>query len=147
MADITSANAVLILAVPLILPVVTQIQGFSTDDIFDTEDVTPIETRMGVDGTLSAGFVFTEKPMTITLMAGSPSTAFFDQWMLGMQANIAVAPAHGNITLTSINQSYVLANGFLTRFKPISDGRKVLEPRKFRITWQSITPLPVGIAG
>lgn len=147
MADITSANAVLILSVPLILPIAQQIQGFSTDDIFDTEDVTPIETRMGVDGTLSAGFVFTEKPMTITLMAGSPSNSFFDQWQLGQQVNIAVAPCHGTLTLTGIGASYALANGFLTRFKPIADGRKVLEPRKFRITWQSITPTPVGIAG
>ena len=147
MADITSANAVLLLSVPLILPVPQQIQGFAVDEIFETEDVSPVETRMGVDGTLSGGFVYTERPMTITLMAGSPSTAFFDAWQAGQQAAILAAPAAGILTLTSIGQTYALATGFLTRFKPIGDARKVLEPRKFRITWQSITATPVGLAG
>lgn len=147
MADITSANAVLVLSVPLILPVPQQIQGFAVDEIFDTEDVSPVETMMGLDGTLSGGFVYTEKPMTITLMAGSPSNAFFDAWENGMQAAIIAAPASGVLTLTSIGQAYALTNGFLSRYKPIADARKVLQPRKFRVTWQSILPTPVGLAG
>lgn len=147
MADITSANAVLILTVPLILPVAQQIQGFAVDEIYDTEDVSPVETMMGLDGTLSGGFVYTEKPMTITLMAGSPSNAFFDAWENGMQAAILAAPASGVLTLTSIGQAYALTNGFLSRYNPIAAARKVLQPRKFRITWQSILPTPVGLAG
>ena len=147
MADITSANAVLVLSVPLILPVPQQIQGFAVDEIFDTEDVEPIETMMGLDGQLSGGFAFTPKPMTITLMAGSASNAFFDAWQNGQQAGIIAAPANGVLTLVSIGQAYALTNGYLTRFKPIADGRKVLQPRKFRITWQSLLPTPVGLAG
>lgn len=147
MADITSANAVLLLAVPLLLPVPQQIQGFSTDDIFDTEEVEPVQTLMGIDGTLSGGFIFTDKPMIITLQASSPSNTFFDAWQQGQEAAIGALPAQGHITLTSVGRAYVMTTGYLTRFKPIYDARKVLQPRRFRVTWQNISPIPIGAAG
>ncbi len=147
MADITSANAVLLLSVPLLLPVPQQIQGFSTDDIFETEDVTPVETLMGIDGTLSGGFVFTDKPMVITLQASSASNTFFDAWQQAQQAVPMAAPAEGSITLTSVGRTYVLTTGYLTRFRPIFDAKKVLQARRFRITWQNISPVPIGAAG
>jgi hypothetical protein len=145
--NITSANAVLILSVPLLLPIPTQIQGFETDDIFDTDDVVPTETRMGVDGFFVGGYVYTEKPMTITLSPASPSCAFFDSWQGGQQAALLAAPATGVITLTSIGVTYALTNGFLTRYKPIADAKKTLQRRAFRITWGNILGTPVGLAG
>lgn len=145
--DITSANSVLIFAVPLLLPVPQQIQGFSTDDIFSTARVTPIETRMGVDGNLSGGFIPTEKKMEITLMAGSPSNAFFDALQGGQNAAFAAFSIVGSITLPSIGMFFTLTNGFLTGYPPISDAKKVLEPRRYEITWENIVGIPVTAAG
>ena len=34
-------------------------------------------------------------------------------------------------------------NGVLSGYKPISDAKKVLQPRKFSITWESVNPLPI----
>lgn len=147
MADITSANAILILSVPLLLPVPQQIQGFSTDEIFDTESAAINETLMGVDGILSGGFVYMPRKMTITLQADSASNTFFDAWAQGMTAGVFVAPATGGITLTGIGKAYVMANGFLTGYKPTPDAKKLLQPRKFELTWESITPAPIGSAG
>lgn len=147
MPDITSANAILTFAVPDYLPTPQQIQGFSTDDIFTTTRVTPVETMMGVDGLLSAGFLFTEKKMEITLMASSGSTSFFDQLQAGQEAAVQAFSITGIITLPSLGLSYNLVNGYLTGYPPISDARKVLQPLKYEITWQDITPSPVSFAG
>lgn len=147
MADITSANAVLILTVPLLLPVPQQIQGFSADDIFDVADVDAKEIMMGVDGTLNGGIIFAPKEMNIRLMASSPSVTFFDAWYYGEQAAVSVFPATGTITLTSVGKAYAMTTGMLSRYKPVADARKVLQPQTFRITWQSMQPIPVGPAG
>lgn len=147
MADITSANAVLLLSVPLLLPVAQQIQGFGLDDAFDLDDITPSEVFMGVDGTLSGGFVYVARPMTVTLQADSASNDFFDAWMSGQQAGVGSAPAEGVLTLTAIQRSYTLVTGFLTRYHPVADAKRVLQPRKYQITWQNILPVPIGLAG
>ena len=147
MADITSANAVFIISVPLILPVPTQLQGFAADDVFDMDDVDATVTMMGVDGNLSGGMVFAEKPMNIAFMADSPSIDFFEAWNQMQQANMAAYPAQANVTLTSIGKSYQLVKGFLARTAPVPSAKRVLQPRKFRITWQAVLPLPIGSAG
>lgn len=147
MADITSANAVFIISVPRVLPVPQQIQGFSADDIFDFEDVDATETMMGVDGVLSGGMIYTPKPQNVSLQADSASITFFDAWYTAMQANVATYTAVGNITLTSVGKSWTLVNGFLRRYKPLPDAKKVLQPQRFRIEWQSVLPTPIGAAG
>ena len=148
MGDITSANAVFLVTIPGIgLAVPTQLQGFSADDIFDFDDVDATETMMGVDGILSGGMIYAPKPQNISLQADSPSLALFDAWYEAQQANTAAYPAFGNITLTAIGTTYALSTGYLTRYKPLADAKRVLQPRRFRITWQSVVPATVGSAG
>jgi hypothetical protein len=147
MADITSANAIILLSVPLLLPVPQQLQGFATDDIFDVEDTETTETRMGADGILSGGVIFMPTMVTFTLQADSPSISFFESWDMGQQTQVISLPAQGNITLTSIGRSYQLVTGFLTRDKRMPDAKRVLEPRKYRVAWQQIIPVPIGAAG
>lgn len=147
MPDITSANAVFIISVPLLLPVPQQIQGFAADDIFDFDDVDTGEVSMGADGILSAGLVFVPKPQNITLQADSASNSFFDAWYAGEQAGVFKAPAQGTVTFPALGTSWGLVTGFLSRYKPLPDAKKMLQPRKFRITWQSTSPVPVGLGG
>ena len=147
MGDITSANAVFLLTIPNVFPVPTQIQGFASDDIFDFDDIDATDVVMGVDGILSGGMVYASKPQNITLQADSPSIAFFDEWYQKQQANTAAYRAAGNITLTSVGTTYTLSNGFLSRYKPVADAKKILQPRRFRIVWQSVIPATVGSAG
>jgi hypothetical protein len=147
MSDITAANALILISVPLLLPVPQQLQGFSADDIFDAEDIDATETMMGVDGQLSGGMIFAPLNWNVSLQADSASNTFFDAWYAGQKAAEAAFQAQANVTLTSIGTSYQLVNGFLSRYKPMSDAKKVLQPRKYRITWQSVVPVPVGAAG
>jgi hypothetical protein len=147
MPDITAANAVFIISVPAILPVPQRLQGFAADDIFDVEDVDATDMMMGVDGVLSAGMVFAPHPMNVALQADSASISFFDAWYQAQQGNQAAYPAVATITFPSIGISYLLNVGFLSRYKSMADAKKVLQPRKFRITWQNISPAPVGSSG
>jgi hypothetical protein len=147
MATITAANAVLILSVPTLLPVATQLQGFSADAVFDAEDIDATDVVMGVDGILSGGMVFAASPMNFSLQADSPSITFFEAWYAGQKAAIEAFPAQGNVTLTTIGRNYQLVTGFLSRYKPIADAHRILQPQRFRITWQSIIPSPIGVAG
>jgi hypothetical protein len=145
--DITSANSVLILTTPLLLPVPTQIQGFSADDIFTTAPVVPVQTKMGLDGNLSAGYVPTEKKMEIVLMAGSASNEYFDAIQAGQDALLQALQIFGSLTLPSIGRFFTLTNGYLTRFPPTADGRQTLQPRRFEITFENIVGIPVSAAG
>ena len=64
---ITAANSVLLLSVASLFDVPQRIQGFSADNITNTDNLNNAETLMGVDGRLSAGWVAVAIPQTITL--------------------------------------------------------------------------------
>lgn len=142
MPSITSANAILTLSVPPLFAIPQQLQGFGVDDIYDTDQIKSVETMMGVDGVLSGGFVYVEVKQTITLQADSASNSFFDTWWTQMQAAQDVYVASGLIKLPSIVTKFTMLTGFLTGYKPIPDGKKVLQPRKFEITWGKVAPAP-----
>jgi hypothetical protein len=142
MASISSSNAVLALTQPILFPVPQQLQGFATDDVFDVEAIKSVETLMGVDGVLSAGFVFAEVPMNISLQADSASNRFFDTLWTQMQAAQDVYALTGTAVLQSIATKFLMINGFLTGYKPAPDVKRVLQPRRYQITWQRIFPQP-----
>lgn len=138
--SITSANAVVTLAVTTVFPNPQTLQKFSTDSIYDSSSVKPTEVQMGVDGFQSLGFVFVSRAIVFTLMADSPSNAFFDAWD---QAQIAAKDAfacNGLIVLPGPGSKFTLVNGGLTNFTPLPPGGKILGPRKFEITFERIIP-------
>jgi hypothetical protein len=95
---------------------------------------------MGVDGKLSGGFVHVEIPQSITLQADSNSFFLFDQWWLQQQLNKTTYTATGTIILRSVGVKWNLIKGFLTSYAPMPDAKKLLQPRKFQITWETISP-------
>ena len=42
--------------------------------------------------------------------------------------------------VTGSGKTYTMTKGFLTNYKPIPDIKKLLQPQRFRITWQSVSP-------
>jgi hypothetical protein len=147
MPDITAANTVFIISAPLLLPVPQQLQGFAADDIFDTDEVASAETLMGVDGILSGGMVFAPTPMNIALQADSVSVTFFEAVDAAQQGNTQTYALQANVTFPALGKSYTLISGYLTRLKRIADTKRLVQPRRFRIEWQSVTVLPVSAAG
>lgn len=140
---ITSANASLTLNVPGVFPIPVPIEGFSTDDAFDTENVTPNETLMGVDGTLSGGYTPYPVKQKIVLQADSASLSVFDQWRQAMDQAKEAYPASMTIVAPSIGKVFTFLQGFLTGSMPAPPGKKVLQPQTFEITFQSVTAAPI----
>lgn len=143
MASVTAATAVIALSIPLLFPTPQLIQGFATDDVFDVPAIQSVELMMGVDGIQSAGFVFVSIPWTFTLQADSASNDFFDTWWEQMQAAKDVFRANGTVRVPSLGKKWNLITGDLTNWKPAPDAKKLLQPRKHTITWNSIVPAPI----
>lgn len=138
MATITAANSIVMLGIRNLYPVAQQIQGFSVDDVFTSEALERIETMMGVDGRLSAGWVATAKKFTISLQADSPSNDIFDSCYAAEEIRREPFEWFGELSLPSIGRIYTLTQGYLSNNMPIPEVKKVLQPRKFTMTWASI---------
>lgn len=141
--SLTGANSIIALAIPGLFNTPQQLQGFAADDVFTTEMVRRIEVLMGVDGFLSGGFVNVEVKQSFSLQADSPSNDLFDQWDATQQQLGDPIIANGEETLLSINKSWSLTRGFLTGYTPVPEVKKIIQPRKFEITWNFVRPAPV----
>jgi hypothetical protein len=147
MATITSANAVYQLSIPAVFPGGPQtLQGFAADEIYGTDPIDAGETLMGVDGILSAGFVYDIVRQTIVLQADSPSAFIFDTWWTSERAIPEKLPASGTIALPTLGIKYTMPFGFLKSYMSIPDGRRILQPRRFVIHWQQVSFAPIAYA-
>lgn len=140
---ITSANAVLLLTIADVYPVPVQLQGFSADDVFDTDAVTVTETMQGVDGHLSGGFIYNPIIMNISLMGDSASNDVFEAWYAANKTALDSKIATMIARLPSIGRSYALTRGFLTSTPPTPSARRVIQPRRHTITFEKLNPAPI----
>jgi hypothetical protein len=143
MQTITSANAQLTLSIPDVFPTPQPIEGFATDDAFDTENVSPNETLMGVDGNLSGGYTPYPVKFKIVLQADSVSQDVFDQWRQAMDAAKEAFAANATLVADSVGKIYTFTKGFLTGDMPTPPGKKVLQAQTYEITFQSVSAAPV----
>lgn len=143
MGSITAANSTLLLAVTGLFPAPQRLQGYATDDIYSTEALESAEVMMGVDGKLSAGFVYVAVKQSYNLQADSNANQIFDTWYAAQQALRDVYFANATIALPSLGKKWTMTNGILTSFPPMPDAGKTLKPRKYGITWESISPAPL----
>lgn len=137
---ITSANAVFTLNIPDVFPTPQLLEGYATDDGFDTEVVDTAEAKMGVDGIMSAGFTPFITKQTIHFQADSPSIQVIDDWLGAMESAQEVFFASASIVLPSVGRAYTFNKGALTKGKKLPDAKKLLEPVTYEISWESVSP-------
>lgn len=140
---ITAANAVFMLSITGLFDAPVQLQGFSADDVFDTEAIERAEILMGVDGRMSAGFVYTPTKQGITLQADSDSNDIFETWNANNAPPNDLFFANGSVVLPAIGKAYTMSKGVLMSYPSMPDAKKVLQPRKYGITWEKIEPAPI----
>lgn len=143
MATLTSANSVLHLGVVSLYPIAVKIEGYAADDAFATDDVETGETIMGVDGNLSAGYTPYKVPLEITLQSDSGSITVFEALMDAELVAKEKYELFGTLLIPSIGKIYALTKGYLTTASPTPTGKKILQPRKFKIEFQSCIASPV----
>lgn len=137
---ITAADAVLLISVAGLYTTPQQIQGFASDDAFDFGDVDLVETMMGVDGVLSAGWVPVTFTQNIALQADSDSNEIFEQWHLNQAQLQTPLIASGTVIIPSTGRKLDMVKGFLKGYSPAPPAKKVLQPRKYSILWNRVTP-------
>lgn len=141
--SITSANSIFLLGATNLFDVAQRMQDFSADDISSHEAMQVAETMMGVDGYLAYGFVNTPMTQNMMLMAKSDSIAFFETLYTSQKQIQDIYPLYGSITYPSRGVKYTLTNGVLTNYAPVADARRVLQPRRFTLVWESCLPAPL----
>lgn len=143
MASITSVTAAITLSIADLFPYPQSIQGFSAEDIFNVEPLNPAELQMGLDGILSAGFNYVPVIWSVTLSADSASNYFFDTWYESQKQIRDAYFCDGIVTLNSIGSKWVMNRGILTGYQPMPEAAKVLRPRKYSITFESVSAAPM----
>lgn len=142
MATLTTANSALALQIAGLYPVPQNIQGYAADDAFMADDVDPVEVQMGVDGHLSGGYTPYPTKLNIALQADSASNAIFDNWLAAQVAAKEVYIANATIIIQGTGEKYAFTRGFVTSATPMSGSKKILQPRKFVITFEQCTKAP-----
>lgn len=124
---LTTANSSIQFSAEALFPSAVGIAGYSADDIWDTEAVENGEYSMGIDGNLSAGFVFNEVPLTLTLQADSASLPVFEQVWGYEASNRTKLRTQLTISLPGLGRRYEFKNGFMKTYKA-PPGKKTLQP-------------------
>jgi hypothetical protein len=138
MGTITSASASIVISIPGVLPSDVPLFGFAADDAFMADSFDVAETRMGVDGILSAGFTPSPKPFKVTFQPDSPSIAVFDLWVTTEESNKEKFQATMVVALPTLSKKYEFNVGWLKNAKKLPDAKKVLEPQTYEIHWQPL---------
>lgn len=144
MGEITSSNVQVFVTVAGVFGAGNpqQLQGFAADDAFTAEAFDVAETRMGVDGILSAGYTPSVKRWTVTLQPDSPDVAVFDAWYLNQAALKQMFVGGITIDYPALSKTYDLSTCWLKNYKPMGDAKKVIDPQTFTIEYQDVVASP-----
>lgn len=94
---------------------------------------------MGVDGKLSAGYTPNPTNVNITIQADSPSVETFDLLISAMKTTREIVWIDAVVQLPSTGAKYVLTRGVLKNANQMPDAKKILQPQKYVITFESVT--------
>lgn len=109
---ITAANSVVMFTAEGYFDQAIQLQGFQIDNAFSFGDATVGETRIGVDGKQSGGWISHEVPITVFLEANSESRSQMEEYRAWMNSNQETSLCTLDITLPSIGKR-ITASGFM----------------------------------
>lgn len=137
---LTSANSRLYLSVATIYPTMNLIQGYTADDITDTDAVQPGQVIKGLDGRLSAGYIPFAIPQNLTLQGDSVSNDLFENVLEYEKSAAEKYVWTGLLIIPATTRQYAMTRGFLTSIPQTPALRNLVQPRRYTITWESITP-------
>ncbi len=140
---ITAVNSVFYLTVPGLYPAPVKIEGYSTDAAISMAQRNPVIAQVGVDGHTSFGLVMTNKEITVTLSADSPSLRLFEDWAAAQDALREVLLCNAEFTLPAIGRKYVGSRGGMTAVQDMPVVAQTLQASAFVITFDKWESSPV----
>ena len=110
---LTGANSVILFRCKGVYDNWVKLVGYQVDTAVAFGDVTVGETRIGVDGKQSGGFVAHETPLTINLEANSPSITVMETVYASMNQAMETRLCEFQVTLPSVQRKQDLS-GYMT---------------------------------
>lgn len=141
--DITSANAETVLTVESLAPAGIVFQGYSTDAGIALDNLDVVETRMGVDGKMAAGFTPNIFAINATFEANSPSIEALSQVWSAMTKNRRIYECTLVVTVPSVGRVYTFIRGVLKSGVPFANINRVLAPLTYGFHFESMTPTSI----
>lgn len=126
-ATLTVANSSIAITVEALFPASTLLKGYAADNVFEAAAVENGEFQMGIDGKLSAGFVYNVIPFTLTLQADSESLDIFERVWQYETTNRTKLNVSLTVALPSNGKRYGLVDGHVRSFKAPA-GQRILQP-------------------
>lgn len=141
--NISSANSIFKISIPLLSIINVSLQGYAADNAFSIDTIQISENRIGVDGLKSAGYTPQLYVQNISLQADSPSIIIFETLYQATVLSKGVYFIDAIIQLPAVQKSYALAQGTLENYTPIPSAQRVLEPQQFSINWGTVVVAPI----
>lgn len=135
MSNITSADAAVFLTVTGLYDTPQQLQAFSPDQMFDLPDIENKELQIGADGVLAAGYIFNRLDLEFAFLASSASCVLFEVWSATENTGKLALPANLSIVLNATGTAYDYVGGFLMKTNPMPSAHRVLQTRKWGISF------------
>lgn len=112
---ITAANSVVLFRCKGIYDDWVRLEGAQSDAFVSFSDVTMGQTRMGVDGKQSIGFIPHETPTTVSLEANSPSISILENVYNDFISNMEVRSCEFQVSYPSVKRKQTLKGGMTTK--------------------------------
>ena len=135
---ITSANSKLYLSANILFPVPVKMEGYASDRAFTVDAIDMAEINMGVDGRMTAGYVFNPTTQTISLQPDSPSNDFFDLLIEAQKSTRDIYYLSASLEVPSTGKSYTFTKGVLQSGKQVADHAKVQQNKEHKIVWERV---------
>lgn len=137
--NITSANAsVSMLSVSGNI----DFEGYSADDIFTADSVDFAETRIGVDGKMSAGYIPQIKTNTFNFEASSKTIPKLLNLYAISEATRSPIFVTMIVIIPAVGKKYI-CEGVMKGTKPMFDAKKTLEPMPVKFDFESVIPMAI----
>ena len=142
---LTTANSTIILTLP-ILPVPVKLEGYSTDDMLNQDELNFTDSVMGIDGLKSSGYIIEKRVVNLTFMPTSASIDTFNIWINAMKvARESLEATAMSVTVPGLKNTYLFTIGNLKNGKEIPDLKKMSESIKYTLEFESCTAIPIII--
>ena len=132
---LTNANSILTLAVADLDIGPVQLQGFGTNDMFDTTAIKSAEVMVGVDGVKSQGYIAFLVPFKFTLQADSLSIDVMDAIQEAQEAAQETYELSMSLSAPGLGKLWTFINGTITEFKKTPKGEKLMQAQSYEVTF------------
>lgn len=139
MPSLTVADIAFTIKVPNVFAAPFPVQGFGPDDVVEFPDVKSVEVLIGVDKRKSSGYIAHLVPVRITLQADSPSIIYFETWWQTMDQITGDLPCNSSIISPALAKVWTFSNGSLTSYPVGPQGKKLFQPQKYEIIFETAT--------